>query len=278
MNETCCKSCHATQTGKYCPECGEVKLSPELRSFRYILKDLATEISDVDGKLWRTLRTLLFHPGQIDYDYSIGRRRIYIKPVTLFLLINVGYVMFATLTDFFVSFYDQLSLQGYSSLVKPYVMNYIEQSGIGYAEFAERYNQLVKVLARSLIIIQVPFFALFMALICYKRDLYSGDYLTFALNYHSWILILFVVGVYPDQFIRWFNQLGILPIGLPYIQWWIIFGGKILYASFAMKTMFQFNWLNVLWRVPLVIVAYYISHTIYRFIQLLITVSLIETS
>ena len=104
MRTNQCKSCGAEQTGRYCPECGEQRLNPELRSAGHIVKQLFTELTDLNGKFWLSLKTLISQPGKFDKDYSIGRRKIYIKPITLFLLINVVFVMFATLSDFFVNF------------------------------------------------------------------------------------------------------------------------------------------------------------------------------
>lgn len=275
-SKTSCKSCDAEQTGKYCSACGEVKLTPELRTVTHILRDLVKELTDLDSKLWLTLRTLLSNPGKVDYDYSVGRRRIYIKPITLFLLINICYMMFASLSDFYVNFFSQRDLQVYSGWIKPYLIEYIANSGLSEAEFVSRYDQLVKALARSLIIIQVPFFALFITALCYKKELFSGDYFIFSLNFHSCVLILFIVAGYPDYLIYWINDSKILPFNLPYTQWLFLFGGKLLYILFALKMMFKFTWLQTLWRLPIVIVLYGISHMIYRFIQLLITISLMD--
>ena len=194
-----CKSCGALQTSRYCPECGEERLSPELRSAGYLVKQLFTELTDLNGKFLTTLKTLILKPGLVDRDYADGRRKIYIKPVTLFLLINVFYLMFATLSDFFINFSSQLNLQIYSDLVKPLLLDYVKDTGWTVNEFRERYNQLVKVLARSLIIIQVPFFALFIGVICYQRRHFSGDYLTFSLNFHSMLLIISLSAEYIDS-------------------------------------------------------------------------------
>lgn len=278
MTTNQCKSCGAEQTSRYCPECGEQRLNPSLRSATYVVKELFRELTEVDGKLWRTLRTLIFTPGQIDKDYATGRRRIYIKPITLFLIINVIFVMFATLSDFFVNYYSQRDWQPYSELTKPWLVDYVAQTGWTEKEFAERYDQLVKVLARSLIIIQVPFFALLMGILCYRRSLFSGDYLTFALSYHSWVLILFLIAEYTDKAADYINQTEVLPIKLTGILFYILFLGKIIYLSLAMRRMFDFSWINVIWRLPFAVAAYYVAHGVYRFIQLIITTSLIEAA
>ena len=276
MSAQQCKSCGAEQTDRFCPVCGEERLRPELRSAGYIVKQLFTELTDLNGKFWLTFKTLFLKPGVIDHDYSIGRRKIYVKPITLFLVINVIFVMFSTLSDFYVNFSSQLEFQIYSGSIKSWIIEYVNESGWTIQEFNERYNQLVKVLARSLIIIQVPFFALFMGVICYQKQLYSGDYLTFSLNYHSCLLMLFLVSAYIDKVFFYINQTEILPFQFKNVIWFILYGGVITYLIFALRRMFNFNWWQLAWRIPVIVVAYYLSHFAYRFVQLLITISLIE--
>ena len=277
MQNTSCQSCGSEQPERYCPFCGEERVTPELRSSKYLFKTLFTELTDLDGKVWRTLKNLIIHPGQIDYDYSIGRRKIYIKPVTLFLIINVFFVMFSTLSDFYVNFYSQVNLQNYSQWTTPHLLEYVSSTGLELNQFGERYDQLVKVLARSLIILQVPFFAFFVAIICYRKNYFSGDYMTFSLTYHSWFLIMFTVIVYPDNAIAWINQQEILPFTIPYIRSVLLWGLMLGYMTFAMRKMFQFGWVDTLIRLPFLFVGFGLSHALYRFTQLVITVLLVDT-
>ena len=113
-----CVSCGAEVSGKFCSHCGEQQLDPELRSLSHMAKDLVEDLTSVDGKLKVTLQNLLLRPGQLDYNYHIGKRNPYLKLITLFLLINVFFVSFAPITDFYLTFYDQLNAQFYSPMLK----------------------------------------------------------------------------------------------------------------------------------------------------------------
>lgn len=278
MHKMNCQSCGAEQSGNYCTVCGEERLTPKLRSSSYLMKSFFTELTDIDGKFWFTTKNLILHPGQIDYDYSIGRRNIYIKPVTLFLMINVLFVMLSSLTDFYIKFSAQIELQAYSTIIRPHVLDYVASTGLALNEFSQQYDQLVKLLARSLIIIQVPIFAIFLALICYRKNYYFGDYITFSLNYHSWFLLLMIVIIYPDYPIRWINETELLPFKIPSIWRYLLTGAVLIYFSIAIQRMFRFSWLQTLLRVPFVLVAFFASHFLYRFSQLFITISLMDTT
>ena len=113
-----CVSCGAEVTGRFCVRCGEQQLDPELRALSHLAKDFIEGLTSVDGKLMRTLQYLFLKPGQLDFDYHIGKRSPYIKPITLFLLINVFFVSFASITDFYLIFSDQLNAQLYTPFVR----------------------------------------------------------------------------------------------------------------------------------------------------------------
>jgi hypothetical protein len=82
-----CPSCGAPATGRYCAQCGERFLRArdfELRHF--LFEHVAHEMFEFDGKLPRTLRVLLTQPGQLALDYIAGRRKPFVSPLQLYLV------------------------------------------------------------------------------------------------------------------------------------------------------------------------------------------------
>ena len=111
MPEDCCPNCEAVLHGLYCSDCGQRKPRPEDYSVPRFLADTATEIFSVDGKAVRTLRRLFRHPGQLTLDYYEGRRARYLKPIQIFLIVNVLFVLFAAengLYDFTLDEYQSV--------------------------------------------------------------------------------------------------------------------------------------------------------------------------
>jgi Protein of unknown function (DUF3667) len=89
-----CASCGERLGGPYCAQCGERVLDPESRTVRHFLtRTVPHELFDVDGKLWRTFRTLLLHPGGLTREYSAGRRTGYLSPLRLLLTSIVLYAL-----------------------------------------------------------------------------------------------------------------------------------------------------------------------------------------
>ena len=89
-----CAGCGALLTGRFCASCGEEALDPTTRTVRhFVTASLLDEIISLDSRFWRTLRTLLFKPGQLSIEFIAGRRRAYIGPVKLLLAAIFTFVL-----------------------------------------------------------------------------------------------------------------------------------------------------------------------------------------
>ena len=101
-----CRNCGADVDGEYCPTCGqETRL--QLPTARVFLREAMGRYVALDGRMWRTLAALLFRPGFLTREYYRGRRRRYIRPARLFLVLSLG--LFAAIR-FFASAPDLINL------------------------------------------------------------------------------------------------------------------------------------------------------------------------
>ena len=84
-----CRNCGAAASGTYCPNCGQ-ETSLALPTVRAMLREAAGRYVAFDGRMWRTFFALLFRPGFLTREYFAGRRRRYIRPARLFLVLSIG--------------------------------------------------------------------------------------------------------------------------------------------------------------------------------------------
>lgn len=84
-----CRNCGAAAPGTYCPQCGQ-ETSLALPTVRALLREAAGRYVAFDGRMWRTLDSLLLRPGFLTREYLAGRRRRYIRPARLFLVLSIG--------------------------------------------------------------------------------------------------------------------------------------------------------------------------------------------
>ena len=83
-----CRNCGADAPGAFCPACGQ-ETTLALPTARQFLKEAAGRYVAFDGRMWRTLAALLFRPGYLTREYLAGRRRRYIRPARLFLVLSL---------------------------------------------------------------------------------------------------------------------------------------------------------------------------------------------
>lgn len=85
-----CPNCNATNFHKYCAECGQKRPEDADYSLRGVVIAAIQRVTQYDGRLLRTVRTLLSAPGQLERDHFEGRRARYVAPFELFVIANVA--------------------------------------------------------------------------------------------------------------------------------------------------------------------------------------------
>jgi Protein of unknown function (DUF3667) len=90
-----CSNCSSPLTNRFCPQCGEPAVHPGDMKLRHLTHEVLHEFTHVDGKIWKTLRALLFQPGLLTAEYWAGRRGKWIRPMRLYLVISALQLLLA---------------------------------------------------------------------------------------------------------------------------------------------------------------------------------------
>lgn len=86
-----CLNCKTTLTGAYCASCGQrARIHRSLASLGH---DILHGVFHFEGKVWRTLPELFFHPGRLTRRYIDGERAKFVSPMALYLF--TAFLMFA---------------------------------------------------------------------------------------------------------------------------------------------------------------------------------------
>src|SRR6476646_10537554 len=82
-----CPECAAPLIDKYCHRCGEKLPDAHDLTLKHFLYHGLHELTHFDSKIFRTVQALLFRPGLLTVEYLAGRRKRYVLPLRLFLVI-----------------------------------------------------------------------------------------------------------------------------------------------------------------------------------------------
>jgi Protein of unknown function (DUF3667) len=89
-----CRNCGAPAPDKFCPSCGQ-ETDTRLPTLRKFMHDATGRLISFDSRLWRTLFALVAKPGFLTREYLGGRRRRYLRPTRLYLVMSL--LLFAVL-------------------------------------------------------------------------------------------------------------------------------------------------------------------------------------
>ena len=89
-----CFSCGEDISGVYCHACGN-KNDNYRRSIWSLGAELFASLTAFEGRIWRSLRSLILKPGTMAREFADGARQKWTSPIRLFLatsLLLFGYI------------------------------------------------------------------------------------------------------------------------------------------------------------------------------------------
>lgn len=183
---TRCAACDARLAGPYCHACGERRPRPEDERLWPFLREQFHEVTSADGKLWRTLRAL-FVPGKLTEEYFAGRRGLYVRPVRIFLVINILFFVW-------FGFAGASGVLGDASF---YRGNYrfeevmeAAAAGVSAETYDAAFSARARALAPTLIAVFVPVYAVFLALALFPARRSLAHHAVFATHFTAVLMAL----------------------------------------------------------------------------------------
>ncbi len=174
-----CPTCGAGSHTRYCATCGEKRLEPRDLTLRGLFEHVVESITDVDGRVFHSVRDLVARPGALTAAFLRGQRKPYFAPFQMFLLANIVFFFvqsalgFQTLSNDLASHIGttRTGNQMYSRIGQSLAERRLATSGRTLEEYSPVFNQAVRVNAKALVILMVPAVAL-LALGSFPRARY----------------------------------------------------------------------------------------------------------
>jgi hypothetical protein len=191
-----CPSCHSVLLGEYCYRCGERRLSSADFSLVRFIKESLDVFTHYDSKLYTSVALLMSKPGFLTVEFFKGRRVLYVKPVQLFLLINIFYFLAVSLFGW-NTFATRLDIHRtntyYGSLAEALVETRLADRSISLEQYRTTFDHASTTFSKSLIFTMIPFLALLLQALYWRPGYYYVENLVFSLHFLA-SLLLYLVG------------------------------------------------------------------------------------
>lgn len=185
-----CLSCDNPFKGKFCNICGEKIIEDDERKLKYFLGNLINAFTFADSKFLKSFKALILNPGQISSDWVRGKRVGWMRPISMFFLINFIYFLIPLLQTFNTPYAYQVDHQRYSALAMDYAEKKADALKISLEELQVRYDAKSTNSAKLLIICFVIFSSFLLAITLWMKKMYYSDHLIFAMEWGSFNLLV----------------------------------------------------------------------------------------
>jgi hypothetical protein len=186
---TTCKNCGNLFAGNYCNRCGEKAYAEHDRSLVHFFEEGFHFITHFDGKLFNSLRLVFTKPGQLSADYCFGIRKRYFKPLSLFLLLVVVYLLFPVFEGLNMKLMYHMKGTLYGGYATRKVAALMQEHHLTQAQISEAFAHKSEKVSKFLLMVLIPFTALFFWPLTFRKRSYFFDQMVFSAEINSFFLL-----------------------------------------------------------------------------------------
>jgi hypothetical protein len=182
--------------GRFCSDCGEKRLESGDLTVRHFCEQTLEAFTNVDGKVFRTLKALLFEPGRLTADYLRGCRKQYIAPLQIFLIANLIFFLLHPILPsaiFTTPLRIQRQQRPFAPLVRAMVERKLAANGMAYQQYETQLDSRTEIEAKSLVIGLVPMVSVPIALLYWRRRRHFLEHLVFSLHFCAFLMLCAIV-------------------------------------------------------------------------------------
>jgi hypothetical protein len=207
-----CVTCRTQVSTPHCSGCGESEIRATDLGLRHLLIEAFHTLTDVDSRLLRSFRALLFSPGTLTTAYLEGPRKPYISPFEVFLIANVLFFAVQAITPekvFSTPLASHLHGQDWSALARPLVASRLAAKNVTLEAYAPVFDHAVAVNARALVFVMGVPFALLLMLLFMRGTRQFAAHIVFTLHFYALQLLVLCAMLAMLLAQTWFGGSGI---------------------------------------------------------------------
>ncbi len=267
---TTCKNCGNHFAGKFCNNCGEKVYSDHDKTIFHFIEEGIHFMTHFEGTLLTTLKTIFTKPGQLSLDYCNGIRKKYFKPIPLFLLLVVLYLLFPAMEGLNMRLKYYPSQPYYGSYAETKILHKLAETGYTKEQLSEKFHEKGEKVSKFMLLTLIPLTALFLYAFTFRKRKYFFDQMVLATEINSFYLLWgFLL---TPLIINITNKLyqPITHKNIPFTEDVIglmIYSVVSVFTVRAFRKFYRFTWLQSIGLMCLFyIVHVFIVYTLYKFL------------
>lgn len=269
-----CKNCNTNFEAKFCHNCGQKAFSEEDTSIKSIFSELINFFTNFESNLLRTLKAIMVSPGRLTLDYCSGIRKRYYKPLSLYLLIVVIYLLFPVAKGLNMEMIHYKTNFIGRGLIAAQIEDKMVSKNISEAELAALFSEKSTTTSKILLFLLIPLTALLLLAVFpgKKNKIYDTIILSIELNvfYIAVFFLILALTIYAIAYI--FNISHISDETLSPV----FFGIFSIYIFVLFKKFYQQKWPWTLLKALIVSFCYLVLiQSLYKFLVFEVTMLLI---
>ncbi|MBX2947000.1 MAG: DUF3667 domain-containing protein [Cyclobacteriaceae bacterium] len=133
---------------------------------------------------------MVLKPGYVSAQVIEGIRVPYVKPISMFFVVNLVYFLVAGSDTYNTKFDSQMHQMPYSKMVRVMVEQKIAKENISLDTLRVQYEQQSTSLAKLMLILFVVLTGVFISLLNARKKLYFYDHLTVSLEFNTMFIFI----------------------------------------------------------------------------------------
>jgi len=264
--DSLCISCGEPLRLTYCERCGEKRVSTHDYSIVHFAEHIVETLWHFDIRSLKAVWLLVAKPGLLTRDYLAGRRKAFVGPIQLFVILNVVFALTGANT-----FKTPLVVQQQSwfpELKSRMVATAKAHKQIDDQEFEREFDRTATTQAKTWIFTMIPAWALVLAVL-YGFRRYFFEHLVFATHYMAFVLVwILIIGI-PANYL--FYLMGVNGGSRDQLVSLILLLGLLVYVGIALTRVYGDRWYWASARSLVMFVAFLPVLRAYRFLLFFVT-------
>ena len=264
-----CPSCGSPQRDRFCSHCGEKRITTKDYSIAHFAEHVLETFTHFDFKSLRAFKVLVLQPGLLTREYLDGRRKRYVGPVQLFVIVNVLFALGGP-TSFRTPLHVQEHDPPFAATKRAMVEQAMSYRTITREAFAAEFDSTAGVQGKTWVFSMIPAFALCVAVL-YGFRRYFFEHLVFATHIYAFTLAWMLTAGFVLSWALRIAGVRLTSQGFDDVVSSLILVGLAIYVFLALRCCYRDGRLAGATRSLLLVALFFPILLAYRFLLFFVT-------